>query len=103
MPASITTNQFAFQLPTLSYVDASLEEPNLRIQSAPASKGRGIAEWLAARVSAFIAWRQNAVARFELSRMTDHELMDIGLNRGDVDRAFMPGYNEDLLDRNARA
>ena len=35
MAAPLAKSQFAFELPNLSYVDASLEEPNLRYMPRP--------------------------------------------------------------------
>lgn len=36
--------------------------------------------------AAFVAWNDARVTRKALSRLTDHELDDIGLCRGDIDR-----------------
>jgi hypothetical protein len=33
----------------------------------------------------------------ELQAMSDRELMDVGLNRGDLQRVFDPVYNRDLV------
>lgn len=94
MSAPIAKNQFAFQLPNLTYVDAHLEEPNLRAPVVP-SKPRGIR----ALFTAFRTWRENEAARAELNMMSDRELMDIGLTRSDVNRVFEDTYNQDLRDR----
>jgi uncharacterized protein YjiS (DUF1127 family) len=96
MSAPITKSQLAFQLPNLSYVDASLEEANLRI-AAPPAKPRG----LSALIAAFRAWNQERVDMRELEMLTDRELADIGLNRADVHRVFRAGQNQDLLERAA--
>jgi uncharacterized protein YjiS (DUF1127 family) len=34
--------------------------------------------------------------------MTDYELSDIGLSRGDLPRVFQPAFNEDLRNRGWR-
>jgi uncharacterized protein YjiS (DUF1127 family) len=46
-----------------------------------------------------VAWRREQVALAELEMMSDHELMDIGLNRSDLARVFNPAYNQDLVQR----
>jgi uncharacterized protein YjiS (DUF1127 family) len=43
-----------------------------------------IARWVRALERA----RRNAIARRELSRLTDHFLRDVGLERSDIDRLF---------------
>lgn len=96
MSAPIAKNQFAFELPNLSYVDASLEEANLRVAPLP-SKPSG----LRALIAAFRTWRENRVARAELEMLSDRELADIGLNRSDLHRVFDAGHNHDLLERPA--
>jgi uncharacterized protein YjiS (DUF1127 family) len=96
MSAPITKSQFTFELPNLSYVDASLEEANFRVPAPPA-KPRG----LSALVAAFHAWNEKRVAMNELEGLSDRELADIGLNRGDVHRVFRAGQNQDLLERGA--
>ena len=94
MSAPIAKSQFVFELPNLSYVDASLEEANLRA-AVPPSKPRG----LSALFAAFRAWREKQVAINELEMMSDRELADIGLSRADVHRVFDRSYNQDLRDR----
>jgi len=94
MSAPIAKSQFTFELPNLTYVDASLEEANLRA-AAPPSKPHGLSAWIAA----FHAWREKVAAMNELEMMNDRELADIGLNRGDVHRVFNAAYNQDLRDR----
>jgi uncharacterized protein YjiS (DUF1127 family) len=82
MSAPIAKSQLNFELPQLSYVDASLEEANLRAP-APPRKPNGL---VAALVAAFRTWQDKRAALFELDQMTDRELADIGLNRGDIHR-----------------
>jgi uncharacterized protein YjiS (DUF1127 family) len=95
MSAPIAKSQFAFQLPNLTYVDASLEEGNFRAPAEPKLHG------LSALLTAFRAWRARQSAIAELELMTDRELMDIGLSRSDVHRVFDEGFNADLRDRAA--
>ncbi len=87
-------SQFAFELPNLTYVDASLEEANFRAPAVP-GKPRGLSAWIAA----FRIWREKQAAMNELAMMSDHELADIGLNRADVHRVFNDTCNQDLRDR----
>lgn len=96
MSAPIAKSQFAFELPNLTYVDASLEEANLRA-AAPPPKLHGLRAWIAA----LQAWRQDRSALAELETMSDRDLADIGLNHADIHRVFDPKHNQDLWDRAA--
>ena len=101
MSAQTANSQFNFQLPSLSYIDAKWEEPNLRTQDVKHSTVRrgGLAAWLSRQVSAFVAWNRNSNAVRELSGFSERELMDIGLSRADLGRVFNPAFNDDLLRR----
>jgi len=94
MSALTSKSQFAFELPNLTYIDASLEEANFRAPAVP-SRPHGLSAWIAA----FRAWREKQVAINELEMMSDRELADIGLNRADVHRVFDDAFNQDLRDR----
>jgi uncharacterized protein YjiS (DUF1127 family) len=100
MSAPIGKSQFTFELPNLSYVDASLEEPNLRELQQPR---HSLGEFLARLAARITDWRQEQVARNELSMMTEHELADIGLSRGDLARVFDGEHNRDLAQRGCAA
>jgi uncharacterized protein YjiS (DUF1127 family) len=96
MSAPIGKNQLAFQLPNLSYIDVSLEEPNLRVAN-PAPRARARHPGLFARIaSSFKAWRNRQTMIAELEAMSDRELLDLGLTRADIMRAADPRYNMDL-------
>ena len=98
MSAPLTKSQMAFDLPKLSYIDTRWEEP----ANQPVAKQvreRGFASWFAAPVRAFRTWREHGRAMAELHNMTDRELFDVGLNRGDFDRIFDNRFNQDLLSR----
>ena len=97
MSAQTANSQFSFQLPSMSYIDTSLEEPKLGV-AAPAAS-HGIVAWLAGHVSALAQRSRQRNALSELSMMTDVELNDIGLNRGDLGRVFQPAFNADLMAR----
>ena len=99
MNAQTPNSQLAFQLPSMSYIDAKWEEPNLREMPVRGIRKAGLAGWLAGRISAFRAWRLERQALAELEGMTNRELMDIGLNRADLNRVFNPAYNADLRGR----
>ncbi len=101
MSVHTADSRFSFQLPSLSYIDAQWEEPNLHTAAPQAARKDGLAAWLSRRVAAFIAWYRNNEAMSELASMSDRELMDIGMNRGDLARAFDPAFNEDLRQRGA--
>ena len=95
MSAPMTKGQMAFELPSLSYIDTRWEEPATQSDAQPARE-HGFAAWVAARVEAFRAWRDSARALAELNNMSDRELFDVGLNRGDFDRVFDNRFNQDL-------
>jgi uncharacterized protein YjiS (DUF1127 family) len=101
MSAHTANSKLSFELPSMSYIDAKWEEPNLRAPATPrrdAGKG-GLAAWLSRQVATFVAWRRDNEAAGELSAMSDRELLDIGLSRADVGRVFNPAFNEDLRRR----
>jgi len=94
----MTKSQLAFELPPLSYIDTRWEEPDVQPAVVPVRK-HGFASWIAARAAAFRTWRENARALAELSGMSDRELFDVGLTRGDLHRVFDDRLNQDLLER----
>lgn len=94
MSSLTTKSKFAFELPNLTYIDATLEEANFVARGVP-SKPHGLSAWIAA----FRVWREKQAAINELEMMSDRELADIGLNRADVHRVFDQAYNQDLRDR----
>ncbi len=98
MSTSTADNHFAFSLPSLSYVDTSLEDQN-RAPVAQPVQPHGVMEWLAGRVAAFRSWNNERRALAELSLMSERELMDVGLNRGDFARMFDDSANGDLRAR----
>jgi uncharacterized protein YjiS (DUF1127 family) len=98
MRASTADNHFSFALPSLSYVDTSLEDQNLQEDVRPARVGG----WMVGRVAALRVWNAQRQALGELSLMTDRELMDVGLNRGDFVRMFDDTANGDLRARGDR-
>jgi len=96
MSAPIAKSQLQFALPNLSYVDARWEEPELHAPArarAPAAK-----PGLLARLA---TWTRRQREAAELGGMTERELSDIGLNRGDIGRVFSIEHSKDL--REARA
>jgi uncharacterized protein YjiS (DUF1127 family) len=94
----MTKSQMAFELPRLTYIDTRWEEPAAQPEVVP-TRERGFASWIAARVEAYRNWRERTRALAELHAMSDRELFDVGLNRGDVDRVFNDRFNQDLLVR----
>lgn len=86
----------SFHLPSLSYIDAKWEEPNLRVGAVATEAKHGFTAWLARQVAAFVAARREAAAMAELSSMSDRELADIGMTRADVGRVFDMENNQDL-------
>jgi uncharacterized protein YjiS (DUF1127 family) len=104
MSAHIANSELSFQLPSLSYIDAKWEEPELRQASRNArpARSRGFAQTLAAKVLAVRAWFRENAAAAELNAMSDRELQDIGMSRSDIDRVFDPALNQDLRYRGFR-
>jgi uncharacterized protein YjiS (DUF1127 family) len=104
MTATVGKSQFSFELPKLSYVDASLEEPGRdRLPSSRSRRGglgdRGLGAHLAQMIAAVATWHRKRVAFGELALMSDRELSDIGLTRSDLPRVFDPEHNQDLVRR----
>jgi uncharacterized protein YjiS (DUF1127 family) len=101
MSARTANPQFNFELPSLSYIDARWEEPNLRTPAGTGFPARktGLAGWFARQVDAIQTWRRDNQAAAELAIMSDHELTDIGISRSDLDRVFQPAFNEDIRNR----
>jgi uncharacterized protein YjiS (DUF1127 family) len=98
MSAPMTKSQLAFELPSLSYIDTRWEEPVVRPEIAPVRK-HGFASWIATRFVAYQTWRENGRALAELNSMSDRELFDVGLTRGDLRRIFDDRLNQDLMER----
>jgi uncharacterized protein YjiS (DUF1127 family) len=94
----MTKSQLAFELPPLSYIDTRWEEPDVQTSIVPVRK-HGFASWVAARAAAYRTWRENSRALAELSGMSDRELFDVGLTRGDLHRVFDDRLNRDLMER----
>ncbi len=98
MSAPLTKSQMAFDLPKLTYIDTRWEEPAVQPHALPERNG-GFASWFSASVDAFRSWRAHSRAIAELGNMSDRELLDVGLNRGDIDRIFDDRFNYDLRAR----
>lgn len=105
MSVQTADSQFSFQLPSLSYIDAKWEEPNLRVPVAGPTAARkgGLAAWLSRQISGIVAWRRDSKAAAELAAMSDRELLDIGIGRSDLSRVFDPAFNQDLRQRGTHA
>jgi uncharacterized protein YjiS (DUF1127 family) len=90
MSAQTADSQSSFKLPSLTYIDAKWEEPNLRVPSATPQPKRpsGVGAWLRRPVAVLVAWRRKTKAESELAAMSDRELFDIGLIRSDLPRVF---------------
>ncbi|HVY13644.1 MAG TPA: DUF1127 domain-containing protein [Rhodopila sp.] len=102
MSAHLANSEFNNRLPSLSYIDAKWEEPELRQPAQAAPRRRGFADWLATRMTGLRTWFRENEAASELYAMSDRELHDIGLTRSDVDRVFDPELNQDLRQRGDR-
>lgn len=97
MTVRYATEELALMMPTSlsNYFTQSSDKfgreyPNYYFtQDAPSRPG------IVARIG---AWLKRRTAVSELAALTDHELADIGLNRGDLAVAFEPGF---VASRNA--
>jgi uncharacterized protein YjiS (DUF1127 family) len=98
MSAPMTKSQLAFELPSLSYIDTRWEEPAVQPAVVPVRK-HGFASWIATRVAAYRTWRDNSRLLAELGSMSDRDLLDVGLTRGDLRRIFDDRLNQDLMVR----
>ncbi|OJW29668.1 MAG: hypothetical protein BGO51_11395 [Rhodospirillales bacterium 69-11] len=68
--------------------------------AAPAHTG-GLGDLLANLLGSFRAWREREAALAELMAMTDRELLDIGLTRGDLPRVFAASHRRAIEARTA--
>ncbi|HVZ06837.1 DUF1127 domain-containing protein [Rhodopila sp.] len=98
MAAQTAHQNFNFQLPSLSYIDAKWEEPALQapVQARGVTRKSGLLARLGAR---YQAWRRNQQMMAEFASMSDYDLADIGLSRSDMYRVFDPALNQDLQQR----
>lgn len=103
MSAHFADSDFNHRLPSLSYIDAKWEEPELRQPAYRAPVRAGFAEWLAGRLTSLRTWFRDNEAAGELYAMSDRDLHDIGLSRSDLARVFDPELNQDLRKRGERA
>jgi uncharacterized protein YjiS (DUF1127 family) len=101
MSVRTANSDFHFELPRLSYIDASWEGLNHQApaETSGTSRKTGLAAWLAHQVEAFRTWRHAVRATSELATMSDRQLMDIGICRSDLRRVFETEFNQDLRER----
>lgn len=100
MTTTVSTAHFVYELPRDTYINARLEEP-VWLPADPREPKPGLSARIAQRVAVFAAWKRQLAQAAELNGMTDRELADIGLNRGDLNRVFSAEHQAEL--RQARA
>ncbi len=100
MTAHTAKSNLAFELPRQTYINVRLEEPNLYAYEAPAEKTGPLA-WIAQRLAAFTTHSRKAQQVAELRAMTDRELADIGISRGDINRVFTADHARDMHEARA--
>lgn len=61
---------------------------------------RAIGRWWFRFINYMVTWEMHRDAVKHLNKLTDRELKDIGLNRGDIDR--MIWFKEDKKDRGGK-
>jgi uncharacterized protein YjiS (DUF1127 family) len=90
MSAPLGKTDFVFKLATSqSYIGGDYDPTPLPMaQPAPRGLFRHIGDGLAFVVEGFKSWAAKQITLSEMDVMTDRELADIGLNRGDVPHVF---------------
>jgi len=88
----MTKDQLAFSLGNVSYIGPHYED----VQERPQLQGGGFRGWIVALARAIGVWFEKQTALRELEGMSDRELADIGLARGDLRRVLDAGFNADL-------
>ncbi len=90
MSAPLAKSDFVFKLSTSrSYIGSDYDPAPLpAAQPAPRSIGRATADVLAFVVAKARIWLDRQITMGEMGSMSDRELADIGLNRGDLPRVF---------------
>jgi len=92
MSAPLAKNQFTFSLGNMSYIGASYEDaPAYPAQEVRQTSGG----WIARGLRAVTEWYRRQAVLHEMAMMTDRELADIGLSRGDLPRVFDPAFAAD--------
>ncbi len=92
MSAPLAKNQFTFSLGNMSYIGPSYEDvPAYSAQEVRQASGG----WIARGLRAIKAWYARQAVLREMEMMTDRELADIGLSRGDLPRVFDPAFAAD--------
>jgi uncharacterized protein YjiS (DUF1127 family) len=97
MSAPLAKSDFIFKLATSqSYIDGDYDPTPLpAAQPAPRSLLRRIGDGLAFAAEGVKTWAGKQATLSEMDTMSDRELADIGLNRGDVGRVFDPAFVAD--------
>ena len=97
MSAPLAKTDFVFKLATSqSYIDDNYDPiPLPAVQPAPRGLLRQIGEGLAYVAQSVKAWATRQATLSELGMMSDRELADVGLSRGDVPRVFDPAFVAD--------
>jgi uncharacterized protein YjiS (DUF1127 family) len=89
MRASTANGQFGFSLGNLSYIGPSYEEADAAVVK-PARRGLG--GFLQRLAHGFVEWRRQNALTEQMARMSDRELADIGLTRGDLPYVLGAGF-----------
>lgn len=90
MSAPLAKSDFVFKLSTSrSYIGPDYDPAPLPVaQPAPRSLGRALGDGLAFVVDKARTWVSRQATLAEMGSMSDRELADIGLSRGDLPRVF---------------
>ena len=90
MSAPLAKSDFVFKLATSqSYIDGDYDPtPTAEVQPAPRGMLRQIGDGLAFVARVVKTWATKQATLAEMETMSDRELSDIGLSRGDLPRVF---------------
>ena len=98
MSAPLAKSDFVFKLSTSrSYIGADYDPAPVAASipaaaTAPRSLARKLGDGLALLVGEVTGWVRRQATFAEMEGMSDRELADIGLTRGDVPRVFDPAF-----------
>jgi uncharacterized protein YjiS (DUF1127 family) len=72
-------------------MSAVYDERKSRLFTAPATRTTGISGLFRLFGSRLLAWRRYQVTYRELAALDDHQLADIGISRGEIERVAANG------------
>lgn len=80
------------QAPSAGAIDAIVTQARRDRDAALAERLQRVFGGLAALGRALLSWNERSTTYANLRTLSDRELADIGLTRGDISRVFEPGF-----------